>query len=61
MGHLRAIFPIPSGGMDLSRLPEMYRFYGRQAIFLIAGGLYAYGPDLAESAREFRRAVEGLG
>lgn len=61
MGHLRAIFPIPSGGMDLSRLPEMYRFYGRQAIFLIAGGLYAHGPDLAESAREFRRAVEGLG
>ena len=61
MGHMRAIFPIPSGGMDLSRLPEMHRFYGRQAIFLIAGGLYAHGPDLVESAREFRRAVEGLG
>lgn len=61
MGHLRKIFPIPSGGMDLGRLPDMYRFYGRQAIFLIAGGLYAHGPDLAESARGFRRAVEGLG
>jgi ribulose-bisphosphate carboxylase large chain len=58
MGPLKAIFPVPSGGMTLDRLPEMAEFYGRDAVFLIAGGLYAHGPDLAESARGFRRMVE---
>ncbi|MCO6449507.1 MAG: ribulose 1,5-bisphosphate carboxylase [Caldilineales bacterium] len=60
MGDYPTIFPIPSGGMDLSRLPEMYEFYGRDGVFLIAGGLYAHGPDLLQSSREFRRAVEKL-
>jgi ribulose-bisphosphate carboxylase large chain len=58
MGPLKPIFPIPAGGMTLSRLPEMAEFYGREAIFLIAGGLYAHGPDLAQSAREFRGIME---
>jgi ribulose-bisphosphate carboxylase large chain len=57
MGSLKPIFPVPAGGMTLGRLPEMARFYGRDAVFLIAGGLYAHGPDLAQSAREFRRMV----
>jgi ribulose-bisphosphate carboxylase large chain len=60
MGLLKPIFPVPAGGMTLGRLPEMAEFYGREAIFLIAGGLYAHGPDLAESARKFRGMVERL-
>jgi S-methyl-5-thioribulose 1-phosphate isomerase len=60
MGHFAPIFPIPAGGMQLGRLPEMAEFYGRDAVFLIAGGLYAHGPDLVRSAREFRRMVEPL-
>jgi hypothetical protein len=38
----------------------MYNFYGPQAIFLIAGGLYAAGPDLAANACRFCREVEKL-
>jgi len=57
MGDLASIFPIPAGGMTLDRLPEMGEFYGREAIFLIAGGLYGHGPDLAASSREFRRLI----
>ncbi|NOZ51115.1 MAG: ribulose 1,5-bisphosphate carboxylase large subunit [Chloroflexi bacterium] len=53
-------FPIPAGGMTLERLPELYRFYGRDVIFLIAGGLYALGPDLTANARRLREAVESL-
>jgi hypothetical protein len=34
--------------------------YGPQVIFLIAGGLYAAGPDLAANARRFRQEVEKL-
>jgi ribulose-bisphosphate carboxylase large chain len=59
MDPLNPIFPIPSGGMNLARLPEMAAFYGHEAVYLIAGGLYAHGPDLAESCREFREIVEG--
>ncbi len=61
MGQIKPIMPVPAGGMTLDRLPELYEFYGRQAIFLIAGGLYGHGPDLLTSARQFRRAVENLG
>jgi S-methyl-5-thioribulose 1-phosphate isomerase len=60
MGSLKPIFPVPAGGMTRGRLPEMAEFYGREAIFLIAGGLYAHGPDLTESAREFRGALEAM-
>lgn len=61
MGQFNPIFPIPAGGMTLDRLPEMAEFYGREAVYLIAGGLYAHGPDLAASSREFRRRVEQIG
>ena len=61
MGQLRPIFPIPAGGMTLDRLPEMAEFYGREAIFLIAGGRYSHSPDLAASSREFRRLIEQIG
>lgn len=57
---LKPIFPIPAGGMTLGRLPEMLEFYGPEAVFLIAGGLYSHGPDLRASSREFRRTVEQL-
>jgi ribulose-bisphosphate carboxylase large chain len=60
MGLLKPIFPVPAGGMTLSRLPEMADFYGREAVFLIAGGLYAHGPDLVESSRQFRELAEHL-
>ena len=59
-GSYPPIFPVPAGGMTLGHLPEMYNFYGSQVIFLIAGGLYAYGPDLTANARQFRRQVEAL-
>jgi ribulose-bisphosphate carboxylase large chain len=61
MGHLKPIFPIPAGGMTLDRLPEMAEFYGSEAVFLIAGGLYSHGPDLVESSRQFRRLLESTG
>jgi ribulose-bisphosphate carboxylase large chain len=60
MGEIKPIFPIPAGGMTMSRLPEMAEFYGREAVFLIAGGLYAHGADLVASSRQFRRWVEQL-
>ncbi len=60
MGDYPSIFPAPGGGMTLEKLPEMYDFYGDEVIFLIAGGLYALGPDLQNNVRQFRQWVETL-
>ena len=60
MGHLKAIFPAPGGGMSLERIPEMLETYGKDLIFLIGGGLFRHGPDLVESCRHFRRMVETM-
>jgi ribulose-bisphosphate carboxylase large chain len=56
MGHLRTIFPTPGGGMTIERLPELKAFYGRDVMFLIAGGLYRYSDDLVANARQFAQA-----
>ena len=61
MGHVKAIFPAPGGGMSLARVPEMLETYGRDLIFLIGGGLFKHGPDLIESCRFFRKMVEQYG
>lgn len=61
MGHLRAIFPAPGGGMSLARVPEMLQTYGTDLIFLIGGGLFKHGPDLIENCRYFRKLVEQYG
>ncbi len=60
MGGIRTIFPAPGGGMSLDRVPEMIGTYGRDLIFLIGGGLFKHGPDLAENCRYFRKIVEGF-
>ncbi len=60
MAHLKPIFPAPGGGMSLTHVPEMRQIYGRDAIFLIGGGLHKHGPDLVENCRYFLQLVEHL-
>lgn len=60
LGHLKAIFPAPGGGMSLARVPEMLETYGRDLIFLIGGGLFQHGPNLRENCRYFRSLVEKM-
>ncbi|MBP2018949.1 ribulose-bisphosphate carboxylase large chain [Symbiobacterium terraclitae] len=57
MGHIKPIFPTPGGGMSLGRVPEMLRFYGKDVIFLIGGGLFQAGPDLVANCRSFLATV----
>jgi ribulose-bisphosphate carboxylase large chain len=60
MGHLRAGFPAPGGGMTLQRVPEMQEVYGREVIFLMGGGLHRHSPDLTANSRYFRDLVEAM-
>ncbi len=60
MGGIKAIFPVPAGGMSLERVPEMAKTYGTQVVFLIGGGLHKHGPDLVENCRYFRELAEQM-
>ena len=60
MAGIKPSFPAPGGGMSLARVPEMLRLYGREAIFLIGGGLHQHSPDLVENCRAFSRLVEKM-
>lgn len=57
MGRLDKAFPMPAGGLTLSRVPELLSFYGREVILLIGGDLHRTG-DVRAAGREFRRLVE---
>ena len=57
LGQLRALFPVPAGGMSLERVREMRRFYGDDVILLIGGDLHRHGASVAEGARRFVAAV----
>lgn len=60
MGCLAPIFPTPGGGMTLDRVPEMLELLGRDAIFLIGGGLHRQGQNLVEGSCFFRNLVEQM-
>lgn len=58
MGGLRPIFPCPGGGLTPDRIAGVTRFYGKDAIFLIGGGLFRQGPDIIENCRRLLKAVQ---
>jgi ribulose-bisphosphate carboxylase large chain len=58
LGGVKDCFPVPGGGMQVARVPELLAFYGHDVILLVGGGLFQHGPDLVENCRVFRRMVE---
>lgn len=57
MHHIKPIFSAPGGGMNLERIPEMIKTYGRDVIFLIGGALHKLGPDLTKNCRRYMQVV----
>ena len=49
--------PVPGGGIDLSDVPEVVRFYGRDAMLLVGGSLQLDPDALLERSRAFAAAV----
>lgn len=60
-GHLRACLPVPAGGMNVARVPEMLALYGRDTMLLIGGALLSAGDELFERSREFVATVAAHG
>jgi ribulose-bisphosphate carboxylase large chain len=56
-GGFRAAVPVPAGGMTLDRVAEMLKFYGRDVMLLIGGGLLAAGARITEETAAFVAAV----
>jgi ribulose-bisphosphate carboxylase large chain len=52
--RMNPAFPVPAGGMSLSNIPQMKKFYGNDIVFLIGGALLQ-SPDLTEGVRAFKR------
>jgi ribulose-bisphosphate carboxylase large chain len=57
LGGLKPILPGPGGGMTMQRMPEIKKFYGNDAVFLMGGGLFAAGPDITANCKKFREHV----
>jgi ribulose-bisphosphate carboxylase large chain len=58
MGHIKSILPAPGGGMTMEKIPDMLKTYGQDVIFLVGGGLFKQGPDLAANARYFSQLLK---
>jgi ribulose-bisphosphate carboxylase large chain len=56
----RPTLPVPAGGMTVERVPELVRFYGRDAMLLIGGSLLV-ADDLLARTRAFTAAVAAGG
>jgi ribulose-bisphosphate carboxylase large chain len=57
-GEIRPSIPSPAGGMSVQRVPEMLRFYGKDAMMLIGGALLsAPRENLTAETAGFVRAV----
>ena len=54
---IRPSVPVPAGGMNLQRVPEMLDFYGPDAMLLIGGSLLEARELLTEQTAAFTKAV----
>lgn len=57
-GPGRPILPSPGGGMSIDRLPEMYRVYGNDCVYLLGGNLLRFGPKIGNAIAEMRTLLQ---
>ena len=55
---MRPCVPVPAGGMNLERVPEILDFYGAEMMLLIGGDLLAARERLVEETKAFVASVE---
>jgi ribulose-bisphosphate carboxylase large chain len=56
LGSIKPAFPVPAGGIDVTRVPYWLDRYGPDTIFLVGGSLYAQG-DLVAASRNLMKAL----
>lgn len=58
MGPFAPIFPVPAGGMSLTRVRQLLEFYGSEVILLIGGDLHRHDADLVGACQKFLALVD---
>lgn len=56
--HLEASFPVPAGGISLSKIPQLKETFGRETVFLVGSSLFSRSDDIVDNARYFLSLVE---
>jgi ribulose-bisphosphate carboxylase large chain len=56
---LKPCIPVPAGGMELARVPELLDFFGRDVMLLIGGSLLAAKENITKQTEAFCNAVRG--
>jgi ribulose-bisphosphate carboxylase large chain len=54
---LKPCVPVPAGGMELKRVPELLDFFGRDVMLLIGGSLLAAKENITKETEAFCNAV----
>ncbi len=54
---LKPCMPVPAGGMELKRVPELLDFFGTNVVLLIGGSLLSAKDKITEETRKFCDAV----
>ena len=57
-GPYRPAFPVPAGGMNVERVPELITFFGLDTVLLIGGSLLEAGQALRERTQALVASVE---
>jgi ribulose-bisphosphate carboxylase large chain len=55
---VRTALPAPGGGLGFHNVRDLINFYGRDAVFLMGGGLFRHNPDLTRSVADLLQLVE---
>ena len=57
---LKPCLPVPAGGMELKRVPELLEFFGRDVMLLIGGSLLAAKENITRETEAFCNAVRNF-
>ncbi len=57
LNGIRPSLPVPAGGIQMERVGEVVKFYGRDAMLLVGGSLYMAGDALEKQTRSFVERV----
>ena len=59
LGRLRAMFPVPAGGVSVERAPEVVSFYGNDVILLIGADLRRGPSGVVDTCRSLMDRIDG--
>lgn len=57
---LKACVPVPAGGMELKRVPELLEFFGKDVMLLIGGSLLSAKERITKETEAFCNAVRSF-